>query len=254
MPPINAYWYSRETNFGDLLTPCLLDFFGIEAKNSSVHHSDLLLLGSILQDVSADYSGIIAGAGLIRNISKPLVKAKILGLRGYLTKEKMGVNVDVTLGDPGILASALITKRSDKKFILGVVPHYVDKDDERTIKLARKYPQDVLVIDVQQPPENVISQIDGCNFVLSSSLHGLIVADSLSIPNRWLQLSNKVLGDGFKFHDYYSVYDLTPQPFELYDSIRLSDIVSACKNPAGNEVERVKNNVFGMMKELVKLC
>ena len=42
--------------------------------------------------------------------------------------------------------------------------------------------------------------------VLSSSLHGLVAADSFGVPNRHIVLSHKPKGDGFKFDDYYSAY------------------------------------------------
>jgi hypothetical protein len=50
--------------------------------------------------------------------------------------------------------------------------------------------------------------------VISSSLHGLIVADSLGIPNVWLRLSPDVLGGDYKFKDYYSVFGLAPEPID----------------------------------------
>lgn len=45
-----------------------------------------------------------------------------------------------------------------------------------------------------------------CKCVLSSSLHGLIVADALGVPNRRIVLSDKIIGGDLKFDDYYSVY------------------------------------------------
>ena len=48
----------------------------------------------------------------------------------------------------------------------------------------------------------VIHEIAKCEHILSSSLHGLVVADALGIPNGWIKLSDRVVGDGFKFKDY----------------------------------------------------
>ena len=54
--------------------------------------------------------------------------------------------------------------------------------------------------------EHVIDQICECDFIFSSSLHGIIFSHSLGIPA--IHLENIVLMDdteNFKFKDYYSV-------------------------------------------------
>ena len=54
-----------------------------------------------------------------------------------------------------------------------------------------------------------------CECIISSSLHGLIIADSYCVPNKRVILTNRVSGDGFKFHDYYSSFGLTDKPIDL---------------------------------------
>jgi pyruvyltransferase len=68
---------------------------------------------------------------------------------------------------------------------------------------------------VRNSAEFVSKEISKCRRVYSSSLHGLIVADSLGLPNVWIELSNKVIGDGFKFHDYNSSIDFTQYPVQV---------------------------------------
>ena len=50
-----------------------------------------------------------------------------------------------------------------------------------------------------------------CICILSSSLHWLIFADSLGIPNRRIVLSDEIIGGDLKFDDYYSVYYENPE-------------------------------------------
>ncbi len=56
-------------------------------------------------------------------------------------------------------------------------------------------------ISVTDSPEGFVNQILECEAVLSSSLHGLIIAHSYGIPAVALKLSENV--EDFKFGDYY---------------------------------------------------
>src|SRR5690606_32571185 len=62
------------------------------------------------------------------------------------------------------------------------------------------------------PVSDVLSEVLQCDFILSSSMHGLIIADAFSIPNRRIQFSSGIISD-LKFDDYYSALNLSsPQP------------------------------------------
>jgi hypothetical protein len=113
------------------------------------------------------------------------------------------------LGDPGLLADVLwpALRRTPKQHRVGLVPHYEDRANPRVRTLANAL-RSCTIIDVFDDVTDVLRQIAGCECVLSSSLHGLIVADAFGIPNAWIKLSEKIRGEDFKFHDYYSIYDL----------------------------------------------
>ena len=42
-----------------------------------------------------------------------------------------------------------------------------------------------------------------CDFILSTSLHGVIIADTYSVPNIWCEFTYRVEENGLKFRDYY---------------------------------------------------
>lgn len=65
---------------------------------------------------------------------------------------------------------------------------------------------------------SVYEQIGSCEYVLSSSLHGLIISDSFGIPNLHIKVTNNMRGDGFKFEDYYSGFGLTDKVFNLRET------------------------------------
>ncbi|MFN4129956.1 MAG: polysaccharide pyruvyl transferase family protein [Paracoccaceae bacterium] len=124
----------------------------------------------------------------------------ILAVRGKLTIKELSLPADTLTGDPGILSARYFPK-SPRKFRWGVVPHYSHRNSKE-IKAAVKATKAKL-IDATDPVEKVLSEISSCDAIISSSLHGLIVADSYGVPCAWL--NKKSHGDHtFKFADYCS--------------------------------------------------
>ena len=89
---------------------------------------------------------------------------------------------------------------------MGIIPHYRDQNQAAVRELANHFDKTV-VIDVLADPMETLNQIAECELIISSSLHGLIVADAMGIPNRHVFFSDNVTGNGFKFRDYNSVFD-----------------------------------------------
>jgi len=126
--------------------------------------------------------------------------------------------------------------------VLGIVPHYHDKEDPRIARIQRRYKSEVLVINVKRQPLAVFADIDKCESILSSSLHGLVTADSLGIPNAWILLSDKVVGKGFKFADYNSAFGTTQDPLYLSGNERLSNLLKSTRRPP-EPIEQVKERL-----------
>ncbi len=241
---IEAYWYIKERNSGDLVTPMLLKRFGFTPVHSYPGDAKVFSCGSLLEKVPAGFSGFILGTGFMHGDSvRTFDKARILAVRGELTRNNIGAPTDTILGDPGLLVSRFLTSRQKKQYALGIVPHYVDKKDIRIYKFCKKYSKEVLFIDVQHDPLSVLRKIDQCDFILSSSLHGLVFADSLGIPNTWMILSGRVSGKGFKFYDYNSALKKDQNPVNVSGDEKLSDLVAQANIPPSLIVEEVKNNL-----------
>ena len=52
---------------------------------------------------------------------------------------------------------------------------------------------------------DIIDKICSCEFIVSSSLHGLIVSDSYNVPNLWASFPKDNINGGlFKYKDYFS--------------------------------------------------
>lgn len=202
-------------NIGDSFVPYLLDALGLFKNEKVVNNYQNQLetsgevffsVGSVLQ--WANSNSIVWGSGLIskESICKSMPK-KVLALRGWHTKnileKKFSVNIDVALGDPGLLISDFITIKCEKKYKYGLILHYVDK----IILDKCILPDNCLIIDIETDNINkFVTDINSCEKIISSSLHGLIFADSYCIPNAFILLSDKVFGGLFKFNDYFSVF------------------------------------------------
>ncbi|MGG0716268.1 polysaccharide pyruvyl transferase family protein [Robertmurraya massiliosenegalensis] len=227
--------YSETQNLGDLLNKLVIE----DVIGYSIVHSDSLrcqstgigsglprffipesqlkkspksiarrVLGRVVPPVQ------IWSAGFIRYSNDPeysLRRVNVASVRGEITRSRLekilNRKLDVPTGDGGLLASLLLKKQPEKKYQVGIIPHMREKGEARIIELTEKYQRSVL-IDITADPLDVLKTISQCEFILSSSLHGLIVADSFGIPNKRLVYTNNLVGDGYKFDDYYSSFNV----------------------------------------------
>lgn len=137
------------------------------------------------------------------NMPVRLKDATVYALRGPLSAR--GVRGDFALGDPGILASHLIPSQS-KHYRLGIVPHLSDwANEDAPIWNHPEFTQyDPICINVMHDPLTVLRLIASCDKIITSSLHGAIVADSFGIPRR-IEYAPRFDKEGgvFKFRDYH---------------------------------------------------
>jgi len=190
----------------------------------------VLAVGSILR--MANHNSIVWGSGFISkkgNIKyKPL---KVCAVRGPLTRELLlnhKIETPEIYGDPALLMPRFYFPKVDKKYALGIVPHYRDKNSLLVKELEAN---GVKVLDIGKDDEAFIDELLECEHIISSSLHGLIASDAYGIPSHWITLSDKLTGGGFKFHDYYSsikhpIYKPTPE--SKLSAMSLDDIIRLC--------------------------
>lgn len=244
-----VYWFERKLNFGDLLTPALLNHYGYKPVHYKTTKARIVAVGSVIHLLPVNYSGIVLGSGLIRDESIFLPNANFQAVRGPLTRERVAAPSDVILGDPGLLADRLISRREEKRWTLGFVPHMYDIDNVLIKDVKNKYPKETCVIDVRRDPQAVIRDIDQCENVLSSSLHGLVVADSLGIPAGWLHLSDRVIGGGFKFMDYNCCVGARFKPVPLYKNNALSTLIREVRIPE-KDLYEIANHLENLFRVL----
>lgn len=201
---MTVYYWKTKPNFGDRLTSLLIDrFTGLESEWAEPEEAQLVMIGSVLEHLPWDWAGVIAGAGKLHEETVlGFPNATVLAVRGRLTAKALGLE-NVVLGDPALLANELVPM-ADKEYDLGIIPHWTDNELEHNPKFTRF---NAKVIRVGDEPLKVISEIGKCKRIVSSSLHGIILADAFGIARR-IELAPRMLthahqeGGIFKWRDY----------------------------------------------------
>lgn len=226
---VRAWWFSKIKNVGDLTGPYLIgkltgkkvikDIIGVKK-----HY---LATGSILDQATSQ--SLIWGAGAIGSgrICMDLSMRNVFLLRGKLSLDELNhickCNLSVPLADPAMLVSEYFWPKVSKQWNVGVVPHY--SEYEWASRFFKS--EGIKIIDVRQDVEDFVREILSCEYILSSSLHGLILSDTYEIPNLWVKFSRRD-NDSFKFLDYYSVFCddvLDFSPFELNAETEISSAI-----------------------------
>jgi hypothetical protein len=252
-PAIKTYWwryrYPEKMNFGDEITQHIVrKLWGLECEWSEPDECEFVATGSILhilQDIEPKEQVKVWGSGFIKD--GPPNKNRQLNfyaVRGPLTATRTGKS-GVTLGDPGILANLVFQPSNAKRYKVGIVAHYVDAEAQILENIRDR--EGYLVIDPLQEPHKVAQDITACEYVLSSSLHGLIFADSFGIPNNWMPLSEDVVGGSYKFEDYYRA---TNRPLKKVEAASILSNSSAIEE-AVVAYESIPN-IKKLQKELIK--
>jgi pyruvyltransferase len=198
--------FTQVPNAGDTASSLIASYVtGDDVRIIGEEPSDepnLLAIGSILH--WADANSVVWGTGFISDaIELKTAPRAIVSVRGHLTRERLeqqGIRCPSPVGDPGVFIPDLFPP-SKRTIPLGVIPHYVDAN-EPFVQRARDSGAEIL--DVLSPIEAYLGKLSACHRIISSSLHGLVFAHAYGIPAAWVKLSPQVIGNGFKFLDYYS--------------------------------------------------
>ncbi|MEQ8847648.1 polysaccharide pyruvyl transferase family protein [Botrimarina sp.] len=205
-------WHCGRPNFGDDINPSFFQrVSGSGVRLARPDEPHLLGVGSICEQ--ATRLSTLAGSGLIRPMAAgaSLDVAGAVAVRGELTAACLPSHLRrkdaLPLGDPLCLIGLLQERSSSPRFDIGIIPHVCALNEFRVAA-----PEGRRLIDVRKGPWAVVREIANCRMVMSQSLHGLIVADSLGIPNVWIAPDSRMIGGDFKFRDYYSTTERPKQP------------------------------------------
>jgi len=208
-----VWWFAKNNNFGDILTPYLLDHFNIPYEYVSRDKANMFVIGSIAR--RANNHALVLGSGCFSAKEKVNPNARYLFVRGPHTRNNVlrsGGQCPQIYGDAAMLLPEFCSE-SKKKYDIGIVPHFSDYDI-----VKEKYPSHYVINLLNPRPLEVVKQITSCKKIISSSLHGIIAAHAYNIPAAWVKFSNNLKGDDTKFKDHF-------------ESVNCQSTLSTMQNP-----------------------
>jgi pyruvyltransferase len=204
--------YCETSNFGDALNYPFVEYLSGKKVLLSKFLPKFILssektnaiIGSIIQ-VSKN-NCIIWGAGFIsdKNIRVPKPH-KIHAVRGPLTRQVFldnNIECPESYGDPALLMPFIYNPEIKKKYKIGFLPHFVNKNSEYIKCFENNNDCLIMNILIGQDYKGLINKMLSCEYIVTSSLHGLIFAHSYNIPVLWVKYSVELEGGRFKFDDY----------------------------------------------------
>ena len=243
---------TTEKNWGDAINAVMIE--KISGKKV-FNHADLIytgnapiysVIGSVL-DQSRVRNLEVWGSGFKTDKSPMhVLPSKVHAVRGPLTRQKLlslGVDCPEVYGDPALLFPEYFPVEDQPvEYELGIIPHYTDKNNSLLKNLARD--SRVLVIDIEAGIMEFPTQVKKCRHIVSSSLHGLILADAYGIPNAQIRLSNRIKGGNFKFNDYrLSVGRPEAEAIDVDASVTIDKLLESCSfHPLTINLESLKKS------------
>lgn len=200
------YWkphHTNELNFGDhlsfvIVTKILADH-GYLLEEETPMQRRLIALGSVIH--FANNNDTIWGSGnngKIKLEEHQYTQLDVRAVRGPLTRDFLlnkNIAVPEIYGDPALLLPHIFPGRFNKnpkqKYV--VVPNLHDLKIVESLGYKN-------IISPLSSWNHCIQQILEAEFVIASSLHGLIIAEAYGIPARYIRLSEEE--NLFKYNDY----------------------------------------------------
>ena len=202
-------WWNKKTNIGDQLSPLIVGFMRERLRLSdmpakSLRRIHLMALGSLIG--MRRFDAVIWGSGIhcqetAENVARRqnYVHYDVRIVRGPVTAEilkKAGYEVPDVYGDPAVLMPLIYESPvREKKYPVSVIPHVGTP--------AALLPEGVHVIRTETDDYRAfIDEIVSSERIISSSLHGIILAEAYGVPAVFC--AEGMENEKMKFTDWYA--------------------------------------------------
>lgn len=238
---VNLHWWSTEEkdeNVGDYLSTIVCEYLltqkGLSFDSEIARTKHLYAVGSIIQ--GGAQNAVIWGSGLkhgyedIGFLFRKTRKLDVRLVRGPRTREvliKNGYRCPEVYGDPAIIMPLIYKPEIENKRDILVILHH-----ESQIKY------DGSITPLTNDYKKFIDRICSSSLVISSSLHGIILAESYGIPA--ILLRDKCTDYMLKYEDYY--YSTGRYEFPIAKSIEEAKNMTPVQCP---DLSGLVKNIIG---------
>ncbi len=197
--------YNLGDSLGEVIIRFLLSQKGIDINAHCDKTSHLYCVGTNIhgayQDATIWGSGIYPPQTKAEFFLQKLSRRKldVRAVRGPLTKqvlEKYGHKCPTVFGDPAILMPMIYSPKMEKRYDYIVIPQFIKEKEFR-----ENHPNERMLSMNTDDYKFVIDEIVSSGIVYTSSLHGIILAESYGVPAVFFRGLPKY--KDFKYYDYY---------------------------------------------------
>lgn len=204
---VNLEWWNKKKNLGDVLSPVVCEWMlasrGISLEQETTETKHLFGIGSVIG--MGNFDAVVWGSGVhtfktIKDVveQRKYRKYDIRAVRGPITAsvlEACGYQCPKVYGDPAVLMTEVYYPTEvEKKYKISAILHIEHQNIEK--------PDDIHYIDMNTIDyKKVIDEIMVSEKIISSSLHGIILAETYGVPAVFL--SEGMEDELLKFYDWY---------------------------------------------------
>lgn len=197
-------------NLGDALNPWLYERITGHRPRPAQERTrrKLLAIGSIIQQ--ARPGDVVWGSGLNGKVLAPdgsirlpdrLEAIDFRAVRGPLTRDLLvqaGGHVPETYGDPALLTGRWVPSPAKRAGTV-VLPHFSDH-----VQAVNEMPDGdgLTLLRIDAPVEELITAINQAERVVTTALHGIVVAEALNVPVTFFRLGEEEAL--FKYEDHFA--------------------------------------------------
>lgn len=236
---VNLFWtgtyegkITEHENLGDYLSLIIVQYLladkGLELNQQTRKTSCLYAIGSIVGFGYQD--AVIWGSGLLnsRNVLRCLrQKLDIRAVRGPYTRKlllRYGIKCPEIYGDPACLLPLYYYPKVEKKYKYSLILHHNSelRKDEYVKSLIEK--KGIHYIEILTTDYKLfVKEILESEYVISSALHGVILAECYGVPTIFLR---EKLNQDIKYEDWFS----STKRYNYSCITNMKDISTICAN------------------------